>query len=358
MKKWGFLIMGLLLVGLVVGIAVPTVMASRAANPGDGTLPATADEAELAELAADLQEADPVTDNADTGEGKEIKLLEVTLGGGFQGVWGTGNAEDADPMGSLVGIYGKVKRASGQEAGYFRGIWLTDNDTVFGYLRGICSDNGTFAGVWRNPETGVGGPVNGTYSPTNDDNVTAGEFNGIWETRDGEQSGYLRGTWSPAVSVEREGKFGGRWINGDQTLALAKGARISARRNAKGDASGNLKLNRAGRIWGCYGRIDLADGSSISYFRGKWHAANNRAHGRLGGFAIDGKVYGMWGGQQKVGNAGGYLTGDYSYDSQLEKEPKGTFEGTWGRFGQEHSGLLKGKFGPLGVSEPFEDQEF
>ena len=122
MKKWGFLIMGLLLVGLVVGIAVPTVMASRAANPGDGTLPATADEAELAQLAADLQEADPVTDNADTGEGKEIKLLEVTLGGGFQGVWGTDNTEDADPMGSLVGIYGKVKRAGGKEAGYFKGI--------------------------------------------------------------------------------------------------------------------------------------------------------------------------------------------------------------------------------------------
>jgi hypothetical protein len=253
-------------------------------------------------------------------------------------------------MGSLVGIYGKVKRAGGQEAGYFKGIWLTDNDTVFGYLRGICSGNGTFAGVWRNPETGASGPVNGMYSPTSGDNVTAGEFNGTWETRDGEQSGYLCGTWSSAVSVEREGRLGGRWINGDQTLALAKSARISARRNANGAAAGNLKLNRAGRIWGCYGRIDLADGSSINYLRGKWHAANNSAHGRLGGFAIDGKFYGMWGGQQKGCRAGGYLTGGYSYDGQLEKEPKGTFEGTWGRFGQEDSGQLKGKFSPAGVS--------
>jgi len=357
MKKWGFLIMGLLLVGLVVGIAVPTAMDSRAANPGDGILPATADEAELAELAADLQEADPVTDN-DEAAAKEIKLLEVTLGGGFQGEWGTDNTEDADPMGSLVGIYGKVKRAGGQEAGYFKGIWLTDNDTVFGYLRGICSGNGTFAGVWRNPETGASGPVNGMYSPTSGDNVTAGEFNGTWETRDGEQSGYLCGTWSSAVSVEREGRLGGRWINGDQTLALAKSARISARRNANGAAAGNLKLNRAGRIWGCYGRINLADGSSISYFRGKWHAANNRVHGRLGGLAIDGKFYGMWSGQQKGCRSGGYLAGDYSYDSQLEKEPKGTFEGVWGRFGQEDNGQLKGKFGPTPVSQPFEDQEF
>jgi len=240
MKKSGFLVIGLLLVGLVVGIGVPTAMASRAANPGDGTLPATSDEAELAGLAADLQAADPVADN-DEGVAKEIKLLEVTLGGGFQGVWGTDNIEDADPIGSLVGIYGKVKRAGGNEVCYFKGIWLTDNDTVFGYLRGICSDNGTFAGVWRNPETGVGGPVNGTYSPTNDDNVTAGEFNGTWETRDGEQGGYLRGTWSPVVSVEREGRFGGRWINGDQTLALGKSVRISVRRNAIGDAAGNLK---------------------------------------------------------------------------------------------------------------------
>jgi hypothetical protein len=358
MKKWGFLIIGLLLVGLVVGIAVPTVMTSRAANPGDGTLPAIADEAELAELAADLQEADPVADNSDAGEAKDLKSLEVTLGGGFQSVWGTDNMEDTDPVGSLVGIYGKVKRAGGQEVGYFKGIWLTDNDTVFGYLRGICSDNGTFTGVWRNPETGAGGPVNGTYSPTNDDNVTGGEFNGTWETRDGERSGYLRGTWSPAVSVEREGQFGGRWINGDRTSALSKGARISARRSANGEAAGDLKLNHAGRIWGCYGRIDLADGSSINYFRGKWHAASNRAHGRLGGIAIDGKFYGMWGGQQKGWNSGGYLTGNYSYDSQLEKEPKGTFEGVWGCFGQEDKGQLKGKFGPMPVSQPFEDQEF
>jgi hypothetical protein len=354
MKKWGFLIMGLLLVGLVVGIAIPAAMASRAANPGDGTLPATADEAELAELAADLQEADPVTGN-DEAAAKEIKLLEVTLGGGFQGVWGTDNA---DPMGSLVGIYGKVKRAGGQEVGYFKGIWLTDNDNVFGYLRGSCSDNGTFAGVWRNPETGAGGPVNGTYSPTSGDNVTAGEFNGTWETRDGEQGGYLRGTWSPAVSVEREGRFGGRWINGEGASVLGKDARISARRSANGDAAGNLKLNRAGRIWGCYGEIKLADGSSISYFRGKWHAANNRVHGRLGGLAVDGKFYGMWSGQQKGWCSGGYLAGDYSYDSQLEKEPKGTFEGVWGRFGQEDNGQLKGKFGPTPVSQPFEDQEF
>ena len=353
MKKWGFLIIGLLLVGLVVGIAVPTVMASRAANPGDGILPATADEAELAELAADLQEADPVTGN-DEAAAKEIKLLEVTLGGGFQGVWDTDNAEDADPMGSLVGIYGKAKRAGGQEVGYFKGIWLTDNDTVFGYLRGICSDNGTFAGVWRNPETGVGGPVNGAYSPTNDDNVTAGEFNGTWETRDGEQSGYLRGTWSPAVSVEREGRFGGRWINDNQISALCKGARISAKCKAKCDA----ECIRAGRIWGCYGRIDLADGSSINYFRGKWHATNNSAHGRLGGLAIDGKFYGIWGGHKKGCGVGGYLNGDYSYDEQLEKEPKGTFEGVWGRFGQEDNGQLKGKFGPMPVSQPFEDQEF
>ena len=71
MKKWGFLIIGLLLVGLVVGVAVPTVMASRAANLGDGTLPATSDEAELAELAADLQEVDPGADN-DEAAAKEI----------------------------------------------------------------------------------------------------------------------------------------------------------------------------------------------------------------------------------------------------------------------------------------------
>ncbi|MBN2099658.1 MAG: hypothetical protein JW753_08690 [Dehalococcoidia bacterium] len=352
MKKWGFLIIGLLLVGLVIGITVPAVMASRAANPDDGTLPATSAEAELAELAADWEEADPVTGN--TGEGKEIKLLEVTLGGGFQGVWGTDNAEDADPTGSLVGVYGKVKRASGLEASYFRGVWLTDNDTVFGYLRGTCSDNGTFIGFWSNPETGVGGPVNGTYSPAGSDNITPGEFNGTWETRDGERSGYLRGTWSPVVSVEREGRFGGRWINDDQELALGKRGCAFA----KGKAKGHVECIRAGRVWGSYGEITLADGTSVHYFRGKWHAANDKTHGRLGGLAIDGHFYGVWGSHKKICRAGGYLTGDYSYDSQLDKEPKGTFEGVWGRFGQEDSGLLKGKFGPLGVSEPFEGQGF
>ena len=181
MKKWGFLIMGLLLVGLVVGITVPAVMASRSASPGDETSLTTAAEAELAEVAADLEEADPVTDNAT--ESKEIKLLEVTLGGGFQGVWGSDNAEEADSTGSLVGFYGRVKRAGGREANYFKGIWLTDNGTVFGYLRGTCSDNGTFRGTWGNPETGEGGPLEGTYSPTDSDNVTSGEFNGAWKTR-------------------------------------------------------------------------------------------------------------------------------------------------------------------------------
>jgi hypothetical protein len=354
MKKWGFLIMGLLLVGLVVGITVPAVMASRAANPGDETSPTTAAEAELAEFAADLEEADPVTDNADAGEGKEIKLLEVTLGGGFQGVWGSDNAEETDSTGSLAGIYGRVKRAGGREVNYFKGVWLTDNGTVFGYLRGTCSDNGTFRGVWSNPETGVGGPLSGEYSPTDSDNVTSGEFNGNWETRDGEQSGYLRGTWSPAVSVEREGRFGGRWVNGDQVSVVGNGHRASAKCKAKV----NAQCLRAGRLWGSYGEIGLADGTSIHYFRGKWHAANNGAHGQLGGLAIDGKFYGVWGGHKKVCRAGGYLTGDYSYDSQLDKDPKGMFEGVWGRFGQEGSGQLKGKFGPLGVSVPFEDQEF
>jgi hypothetical protein len=163
MKKLVFWVMGLLLAGLVVGIAVPAVVASRAANSGDGTSSATAAEAELTQLAADWEYADPVTDS--TGEVKGIRLLEVTLRGGFQGVWGTDNTEDADPMGSLVGIYGSVKKADGQEVSYFRGVWLTDNSTVFGYLRGICSDDGTFAGVWSNPETRVGGPVKGAFSP-------------------------------------------------------------------------------------------------------------------------------------------------------------------------------------------------
>lgn len=354
MKKWGFLIMGLLLVGLVVGITVPAVMASRSADSGDEASLTAVAKAELAEVAADLEEADPTTDNADGGEGKEIKLLEVTLGGGFQGAWGTDNAEEADSTGSLVGIYGRVKRAGGREANYFKGIWLTDNGTVFGYLRGKCSDNGTFSGVWSNPESGVGGPLSGTYSPTDSDNVTAGEFNGTWETKDGEQSGYLRGTWSPAVSVEREGRFGGRWINGDHVSVAGNGHRLSAKNKAKV----NAECVRSGRVWGGYGEIKLADETSIHYFRGKWHAANNSAHGRLGGLAIDGKFYGVWGGHKKVCRAGGYLTGGYSYDSQLDKDLEGTFEGVWGRFGQEGSGQLKGKFGPLGVSEPFEDQEF
>jgi hypothetical protein len=247
-----------------------------------------------------------------------------------------------------------LRRAGGKEANYLTGIWLTDNGSVFGWLRGKCSDNGTFAGVWRDAETGVGGPVEGTYSPTNDDNVTAGEFDGTWRTRDGEQGGYLRGTWSPAVSAEREGRFGGRWTNDGQASTAGKGHGVSAKNKVKF----NAVSGQAGRLWGGYGKIDLADGTSIEYFRGKWHAANNSAHGRLAGLAIDGKFYGVWGGHKKVCRAGGYLTGDYSYDSQLDKEPKGTFEGVWGRFGQEGSGQLKGKFGPLGVSVPFEDQEF
>jgi len=100
--------------------------------------------------------------------------------------------------------------------------------------------------------------------------------------------------------------------------------------------------------------------TSIHYFRGKWHAANSRAHGRLGGLAIDGQFYGVWWPQERAAMPGGYLTGDYSYDSQCGEGAQGPFRVACGRaaLDRKTAGSVEGQVRPAGCLGPFEDQEF
>jgi len=117
-----------------------------------------------------------------------------------------------------------VKRAGCQEVSYFRGVWLTDDSTVLAISGGTCSDQ------WIVPVCGAiqrlawAGPVNGTYSPTDSDNVTSGEFNvSTWETRDGKPGRLSARHLVPGgVRWEREGRFGGRWINDNQVTAVGR----------------------------------------------------------------------------------------------------------------------------------------
>ncbi|OGO05203.1 MAG: hypothetical protein A2Y91_07385 [Chloroflexi bacterium RBG_13_54_8] len=323
MKRLGIWTIGLLLVLLATGLAVPALAGSPGSKAIEAVPGSSSGDAEVAELAAELEVADAVADLEESGD-KEIKLLEVTLGGGFLGVWGTDNVQAAEPVGKLAGVYGTVERADGTKFAFFRGIWISNDGSMFGYLKGRYAD-GQFKGTWGCPETGAGGSVEGTYTIAGIDNATAGDFTGIWTTRDGQQKGYLKGTWSPVVSVKREGRFGGRWTCGT--------------------AATSSVVDSYGRLWGLYGSIDLADGSSIHYFRGKWDAANDGPHGRLGGLIIDGRFYGLWASHNNL--AGGYLKGVWA---------ENLFKGVWGHFGSSAEGRLWGRYGPLPVPSPVEEQ--
>ena len=162
--------------------------------------------------------------------------------------------------------------------------------------------------------------MRGTYAPDADSaNDLVQRFVGDWATEDGQQSGYLKGTWAPIVLSQPEGKFAGQWVC-------------------------DAEVAPDGRLSGLYGVIKLADGSSMQYFRGRWHAADG-GHGRLGGLIVDGGFYGLW--NSGDSNGRGYLKGAWADNS---------FKGSWGHLGHEAEGRLWGKYGPIVTPQPVEKQ--
>ena len=255
-------------------------------------------------------------------DNRDLEIMPMpgkpVIAGGFHGVWGLDNLDHNMPQGDLCGVYGfrnHVKRGSS----FFRGMWKTDDGEVTGYLvgKGI---NGRLHGIWYWPEKCVGGRIKGTYTPLVTDATKDSEmsFEGIWY-RGGRQIGYMEGNWSPVEEIVTSKIFEGEWSRGGETPS-------------------------DGIIKGVHGRIELEDGTSVPFFRGRWES-NDGAYGRLAGLGLDGSFCGIWKGE--FGFSRGYLEGTYK-----DKE----FSGTWGHFGQEPSGRLWGTYG-MGLNTPIPQEE-
>ena len=320
------LIIGMLVVGLMVGVTVPALASSGAADSRGTTSSLSSLGAEAMLIEANLEALEEI----EIGDliPMPCPRRPIRLQGGLHGVWGTDNATSVEPPGVLAGIYGTARTANGTTLGFFGGIWRNENGTLGGYLKGRYA-NGHFRGVWRCLETGVGGPVEGTYAPSvnatnNATDSVVHHFVGKWATRDGQQSGYLRGTWAPLVQSQLQGRFAGLWVC-DTNISAAE-------------------IAPDGRLFGIYGVIELADGSSIHYFRGKWRS-HEGARGQLRSLALNGTFYGIW--NSRNGNAHGYLKGVYG-DHE--------FKGVWGRAGNAAEGRLWGRYGPSVTPRPVEEQ--
>jgi len=151
-------------------------------------------------------------------------------------------------------------------------------------------------------------------------------FKGEWRTWNDTLSGNLKGTWSPRMLIKSTGAFRGQWIH-DIT------------------AVSSTEVMPDGRLSGRYGKIELANGSSIHYFSGRWSSCEcDDVQGRLGGLAMDGRYFGIWG---HGGKARGYLK-DCCGNSY--------FKGDWGHFGSQPQGRLWGTYFPLltATTEPIE----
>jgi hypothetical protein len=268
------------------------------------------------------------TEVSELEELEELELVpvpipgrSVSIDGGFSGIWVKENEVSVEPQGRVVGVYGRVNYANGDELGFFGGIWRDGSGRTTGYLKGKY-DDGSFRGKWLCLENGVGGPVSGRCFPTPDttDSDLRHYFYGEWETEDGQLEGYLRGTWSPIAVLEPRGRFSGQWTHDDQTAAA--------------------ELLPDGRLSGAYGLVQLQDGTSMHYFRGRWNSAEG-AQGRLGGLIASEGFCGLW--NSSDSSARGYLKGVWGHNR---------FRGVWGYFGQGAEGRLWGQYGSIITPEP------
>ena len=295
-----------------------------------GTLSAFAGSGELnskdATLSVDTSKVEAVLDELGILELMPVPLPRkvVSIDGGFQGVWGPDNETSATPSGVVAGVYGTVEQPDGTRSGFFTGLWFLKNNREGGYLAGRYG-NGQFEGRWRCLETGVGGPVRGEYVPSDDvADAVVHHFAGRWATQDGQQTGYLKGTWAPLVLAQVKGRFAGEWTH-SPTVSAAEVA-------------------PDGRLWGTYGALTLADGSSISWFNGRADS-NEGAQARLGGLVLRGSFYGLW--KSANSNAHGYLKGAWASHR---------FKGVWGHAGHSAQGQLWGRYGPFPTPEELEAQ--
>ena len=325
MSKLKVLIVSVIVTLLMVGIAVPVLASTRSTDSEEAvpTLTGVEPTSALESLMADLGDVQYCEfEEEDNSEILSMLSQEKhKVSGGFNGVWGLSDGLLQEPLGDLCGLY-FVNNATDNTVASFYGMWKTDEGVASGLLKGKCSD-GRFDGYWYMPKHSVGGLIKGTCAPIISEASElsiARTFDGKWCTRSGKELGYLEGTWSPTVSSSIVGRIQGEWGHGSER-----------------PADGTLR--------GIHGKIMLADRSTIAYFAGKWTSNNEIALGRIGGLAMDGKFYGIWGGQ----NGGhGYLSGDYANHE---------FDGDWGYLGHGDTGKIWGKYGPFEVNSVAVDEK-
>ena len=308
------LITAVIAAGLIVGGTLSAFAGSGEVITGNVT------------LSADATKVEAVADELEVLELLPVSLpgKPVSVDGGFQGVWGTDSGTEAKHPGVVAGIYGTVEGPDGTRSGFFAGIWQKSGCEAGGYLAGRYGD-GNFSGGWRCLETGIGGSLRGEYAPSGDPaNDVVHYFSGRWATEDGQQTGYLKGTWAPLVLSQIKGRFAGEWTH-SPTVSAAEVA-------------------PDGRLWGTYGALTLADGSSISWFNGRADS-NEGAQARLGGLVLRGSFYGLW--KSANSNAHGYLKGAWASHR---------FKGVWGHAGHSAQGQLWGRYGPFPTPEELEAQ--
>ena len=311
------LITAILAAALLAGGTVSALAGSGAGNTTGGDSPL--DFAEIEAMVGEMEEIEDFELMPEPVDGRT-----ASIDGGFRGVWGADNDTVDRPPGVLGGIYGKVQKPDGTGYGYFGGLWKNRNGETGGYMQGRYA-NGYFWGVWRCMETGAGGILGGTYEPGPDaSNDVPRSFVGKWITKDGQQTGYLRGTWSPAVNSQPAGRFAGQWTHDNNVTAS--------------------EVSPDGRLAGTHHILQLADGNSIHYFKGRW-GSNAGAQGRLGGVVLGGEFYGIW--NCRNSNAQGYLKGVWA-DHR--------FKGVWGHVGHDPQGRLWGRYGPVVTPEPLETE--
>jgi hypothetical protein len=309
MKKLNILIISALITCIFTGLVTPVH-----ASDGEEVLPQDIDEISSEEL-KELDELELVP--------VPVPGKEVSINGGFQGVWGTDISTEARP-GKVAGLYGKVAYENDRSYGFFGGLWKDSNGRMAGYLKGRYRD-GRFYGIWRCLETDMWGPVVGRYYPvpTTDSSEVCHHFVGRWATIDGQLTGFLRGTWAPLAQVKPEGKFNGQWIYDNDTTAAT--------------------VAPDGKLSGSYGVAVFKDGTTIHYFRGRW-TSQDGARGRLGGLVVDRTFCGIWNSDNHIPQ--GYLKGIWGHYR---------FKGVWGQFGQGTEGRLWGKYRPFPTLEPVEE---
>ena len=108
MKKLSMLLIPALIVCIFTGMVTPVH-----ASDGEKDIPISVDEISPEEL-KELDELELVP--------VPLPGKEVSINGGFQGIWGTDISTEARP-GKVAGLYGKVDYNSVRSYGFFGGLW-------------------------------------------------------------------------------------------------------------------------------------------------------------------------------------------------------------------------------------------